>query len=62
MSDAISLDLKESARITGLSYDYLYKAYRSGLLPVRFAGTKVLVKRADLEAFIDSLPSERASA
>lgn len=62
MTDAISLDLKESARLTGLSYDYLYRAYRSGLLPVRFAGKKVLVKRADLEAFVDSLPTERVPA
>lgn len=62
MIEAISVDLKEAARLTGLSYDYLYRAYRSALLPVHFAGKKVLVKRADLESFIDSLPTERVSA
>lgn len=62
MTDAICLTVADAAKATGLSAWAIREAYRSGALPVRYHGTKVLIKRTDLEGWIDALPDERETA
>ena len=61
IAERVSLTLAECAKATGLSEDYIRRAYRSGAFPVRYAGSKILVRRDDLEQWIDSLPTERSA-
>lgn len=51
----------KAAELYDVSPDVIRAAYRSGHLSVRYLGTKVLIGRADLKAWFDSLPTERAS-
>lgn len=62
ITDRVSLTVKQAAEATGLSQDEIRAAYRSGDLPCRYKGSRVLIRRQDLEAFIDDLPTERATA
>lgn len=61
MTEPVSVDLVTAAELTGVSVDYLRAAYRSGALPIRYAGQKVLIRREDLAAYIDGLPTERSA-
>ena len=61
LADVVSLTVADAARVTGLSQFSIRAAYQSGALPVRYHGTKVLIRRADLERWIDGLPDERTA-
>lgn len=53
--------VKESAAYLGISEWSLRVAIRSNKLPVRRHGTTILIDRADLDAYFESLPAEVAS-
>lgn len=60
MSVILTYTLSGAAAVTGLSVDYIRRAIKSTdpdqHLPARMAGTKYLIRRDDLEAWIDRLP------
>lgn len=62
LADVVSLTVTDAARVTGLSEREIRDAYRSGELVVRYRGTRVVIRRDDLEQWINGLPTERASA
>lgn len=57
-----ALSVQSAADLYDVSPDVIRAAYRSGLLQVRYAGTKVLIGRAELRAWFEALPTERVSA
>lgn len=63
MTEPLAYDLNEAARVAGVSVQSLRRANDAGLLTFRYPTSKPVVKRADLEAWIDSAPidSRRAS-
>lgn len=60
MTVAIAYTLQRASELTGLSVDFLRKAVKATdpdlHLPARMAGTKYLIRKDDLEAWIDRLP------
>ena len=60
MTVVLTYTLSGAAAVTGLSVDYIRRAIKSTdpdlHLPARMAGTKYLIRRDDLEAWIDRLP------
>lgn len=61
LTDVVSLSVADAAKVTGLSPWAIREAYRSGALPVRYHGTKVLIRADDLRQWIDGLPTERSA-
>lgn len=55
----ISYSIAEAAEAVGLSERVIRDAIKDSYLPARFMNTKALVRREDLETWIDSMPSER---
>ncbi|MBK7822858.1 MAG: helix-turn-helix domain-containing protein [Tessaracoccus sp.] len=53
------MGLKDAERATGISADQLRDACKRGDLPSRKNGTRYVIRTADLEAWIDSLPDGR---
>lgn len=62
MQPAITLTIPEAVRASGMSRTALYEALKRGDLTARKAGKRTLIPVADLQAFIDRLPSYRAAA
>lgn len=60
MTVVLTYTLAGAAAVTGLSVDYIRRAVKSTNpdlhLPARMAGTKYIIRRDDLEAWIDRLP------
>lgn len=60
MTVVLTYTLSGAATATGLSVDYIRRAVKSTdpdlHLPARMAGTKYLIRKDDLEAWIDRLP------
>ena len=52
-SPRMAWGLGEISEFTGLSLAFLRAEVRAGRLPVRRFGRRVLVKNADLEAYLD---------
>ncbi|MBS3850204.1 helix-turn-helix domain-containing protein [Devosia sp. BSSL-BM10] len=50
-----SLTIMQAARYSGLSRSYFYKLFNAGLLPRLKAGKRVLILRADLDAYLESI-------
>ena len=48
-----------ACRLTGLGRTTIYAALKSGALSARKCGRRTLILAADLEAFLQSLPSVR---
>jgi len=48
----ITLSIQEASILSGLSVSYLYKLSSNGELPVCKIGTRVLILRSELEAFL----------
>lgn len=55
----ISYSAQGAGEATGLSTSFIYEAVRSGDLPGRYAKSKLIIRREDLEAWIDGLPAEK---
>lgn len=63
MSDVerVSYTVQEAADATGLSADVIRRAFRSGELTVHYRTSRPLILRRDLEAWIESAPTERSA-
>ena len=57
MPTPIAVNLREAETLTGISAYQLRDACRRGTLPSRKNGTKYLIRVADLDAWLDTLPS-----
>lgn len=61
--NAISLNLRQAADATGLSETFIRKAInkfpQEGGLPAKYAGTKLIIKVTDLDAWIDQMDNAR---
>ena len=55
----VSYSIPGAALATGLSESALRRYIRAGDLAVRFSGTKPLIERDELVAFVRSLPMEK---
>jgi excisionase family DNA binding protein len=53
---------QEAARVAGLSRGSIFKALREKRLSARKAGTRTLILRADLEAYLADLPARESVA
>jgi len=56
----ISLSLNEVCGMLGAGMTTVRKAIDAGQLPARKLGKKVIVLRADVDKFLEKLPSTRA--
>jgi len=56
---AVSFDIPGAALATGLSETTLRDAVRRGDLAAHYSGTKPVIDRDELRAFIRALPSEK---
>ena len=62
MTDRIAYTPAEAAETVGVSIDTIRSAYRSGVLPVHYVTPqRPVIKRVDLEAWIDGMPTERTA-
>lgn len=62
MSDQpYAYDINGAAWYTGSSAWKIRDSLRKGDLVASYQGSKVLIKRSELEAWIDSLPSEQVA-
>lgn len=57
-----AVSVAKAAEMYDVSTDVIRAAYRSGHLVARYMGSKVLIGRADLKAWFDSLPTERVAS
>lgn len=60
--DALALSVADAVRASGLSRSTLYVEMASGRLPHKKAGTRRLILRSDLEAYLRALPSGSTAA
>src|SRR5690606_4000880 len=58
----VSYDIPGAALATGLSERTLRDYIRNGDLAVHYSGTKPVIEREELQAFIRALPSEKRRA
>jgi excisionase family DNA binding protein len=56
------LSVLEACRVAGIGRTKIYEAISDGRLKARKLGKRTLVLRADLQAFLASLPVVRADA
>ena len=56
------LSVSEACRVAGIGRTKIYEAISDGRLKARKLGKRTLVLRADLRAFLSSLPVVRADA
>lgn len=61
MITTIAVSIPEAVKATGLSRSRLYEALKNEL-PARKAGRRTLILYADLEAFMENLPTYQAGA
>lgn len=56
-SEKLAFSVAEAAVHSDVCRDYIYTAIRVGSLRARKAGRRTLILRADLQAFLEELPS-----
>jgi excisionase family DNA binding protein len=56
MSESLTVSIRETARLLGISRSAAYRAARRGELPVIRIGKRVVVSRARLYELIDGKP------
>ena len=56
---SIAYDYEGAAAQAGVAVSKIKTAVREGTLAAKYWGKDVLIQHTELEAFIDSLPSER---
>ena len=56
------LSVSEACRVAGIGRTKIYEAIADGRLKARKFGKRTLILRADLQAFLASLPVVRADA
>jgi excisionase family DNA binding protein len=52
----MSLSLHEASALTGFSLTTLRRAVKREQLTVRRLGTRIIIRRVDLDAFLEALP------
>jgi excisionase family DNA binding protein len=55
----LALTINDACRAAGLGRTTLYAALKSGALPARKCGRRTLILAADLEQFLQRLPTAR---
>jgi len=60
LKDNLAYSLEQAGAVTGLGRSALYLAVRDRKLVARKLGRRTVVRRADLEAFLDALPAREA--
>ena len=55
-AEKLGLTVPEAAILSSLGQTSIYKAIREGRLTARKYGTRTIITRLDLQAFLDSLP------
>lgn len=56
-ADAVALSAHEAARLAGCGRTTVYAAIAAGSLKARKLGRRTLIRRDDLMAWLDSLPT-----
>lgn len=59
--DKLAYTLDEAAEAVGQSVDVIRRKVRAKELPVRYPSARPVILREDLEAWLQSAPTERAS-
>jgi excisionase family DNA binding protein len=54
--EKLAFTIQEAAAVSSIGQTSLYKAIREGRLKARKYGTRTVITRLDLQAFLDSLP------
>ena len=62
MNTPISVTIPDAVRLSGLSRSALYEAMRRKEIVALKAGRRTLLRYADLEAYLASLPTYQAGA
>lgn len=52
-TEKITISIREASKMTGISKSTLYKRSAVGDLPILKIGSRVLIKRADFEKWLD---------
>ncbi|CCE12118.1 conserved hypothetical protein [Bradyrhizobium sp. STM 3843] len=60
--EKLGLTVPEAAALSSLGQTSLYKAIKEGRLRIRKYGTRTIITRADLAAFLESLPDGTTQA
>ncbi|HEY6697095.1 MAG TPA: helix-turn-helix domain-containing protein [Acidimicrobiales bacterium] len=60
--DRLAVSVAEAARIIGVGRTRLYALLDDGTLPARKLDKRTLILRADLEAFLTSLPEYESAS
>jgi hypothetical protein len=60
-TEKLALSIAEVVRASGLCRTLVYGEIRAGRLPARKCGRRTIILRQDLEAFLQRLPSVRAT-
>jgi excisionase family DNA binding protein len=55
--EKLAFTIPEAAAVSSIGQTSLYKAIRDKQLKARKYGTRTIITRIDLQAFLDSLPS-----
>jgi excisionase family DNA binding protein len=58
LADKLAFSIPEAAEISSLGPTSLYQAIKEKRLIRRKFGTRTVIRRADLEAFLEGLPGE----
>lgn len=53
----LAVSIADAAKLSGLGRSSIYNAINSGALKVRKAGRRSIIATADLNAWIDAMPS-----
>ena len=54
--EKLALSIKEAAQMSSLGETSIYKAIKDGQLISRKYGTRTIIRRVDLDSFLESLP------
>jgi len=60
MLKVISVTIPDAVKATGMSRTVIYEKLKSGELPAKKAGRRTLISFADLEAYLENLPTYKA--
>src|SRR3954471_2323819 len=61
LADKLALSINEACAATSIKKSMLYKLIASGELPIRKIGWRTIIMRADLDAFLAKLGSEKSA-
>ena len=61
MTDTLAYSVQAAAAACGVSPDVIRRAIKARELPVKYPTSRPVILRSDLEAWLTSSPTERAS-